>query len=647
MSDEPAHSPGQACHGQASDCAPKIASACAYKQLNELPLSKLNGSFHGVIQHSFALQLTRAGEFRETSGWLPRRARQARSSASFSALQYKHQQRAYKRLRTVFEDRTGAFAFKHPGEFHGGAGGVHGACPPGDYSWLIRERHTGLDPQSLALLEDTRESLPAPLRRAEHDPSETDPSSADGRKSEPPTWQGLVFAQRSKSSFAAGPARTIANDLLLAEIDSKASAESQQTAEILFELWAHWRSRLFGVSLAHRFFNIFLPHATLELAHPIDDPTPKSGVGSTSGEGAWLLQPFVSLVREPDRSHCRRTFTFTVLLLPIDQKGSAVAPEARPMSLLEIEASVRRAWGLAASRNGANRRPFRLDGPLRRYCENVGHGLPEEALTIRQWTEAALYRTTQLRRDRMQSRRVQPTRRNPSDCDLGDKVLTALASSRVSAVTVLDKELHREAVRGYHEAREENEAPEGLFPGSLPDLIRAVSGRTYLAPVASYRVDRPFLDRDTYAECAVPAARTLITSTTQCSQQRYEDSYLLQSVFSGYMALGAATAQALIRGSYHEIEANTDPKQFGEISKEFRRDFHEIYDLDIVWESYKRTYRSILEQFDIMNDYEALRRKLEMIFNATVAEFTEWQHTRLWFLTLVLILATVLLIVLK
>jgi hypothetical protein len=203
-------------------------------------------------------------------------------------------------------------------------------------------------------------------------------------------------------------------------------------------------------------------------------------------------------------------------------------------------------------------------------------------------------------------------------------------------------------VRAWHETGSAGEVTAvattddpSLLPGGLPKLVRAVSGRIYLAGVTSYRVDRPFLDQNSYTEVTVPAARSLITTTTGDSQDGLNGSGLLQAVISGYMVLGAATAQALIRSSYHEIEAHSDPKQFGEISKEFTRDFHEIYDLDIAWESYKRTYRAILEQFEIMHDYDALRRKLEMLFNATVAEFTEWQHTRLWFVTWLLVIGTV------
>jgi hypothetical protein len=604
-----------------------------YRDHNEREASELKGSFHGVIQHSFALQLPHAREFRETSGWLPHRGRQAKSSASFSARQRKYHERAHKRLRSLFEDPTGRFEFKFPVDLADAELDASQSPGPGAYSWLLSKRQARLDPQQLALLNDGgATALPRAL------------SWAEATSGEPvSTWEGFIFAQRGTSHWTTGPERPIANDMLLSEAGAPAG-DGEDVSRVLFQLWAHWRSRLFGVSLANRFFNVFLPHAILSLEAAAEHEDTGAVARSPNAEGSLLIQPFVSLVREPDRSRCRRTSTFTVLLIPILSRASTPPLEQREMSLREIEGSVRGAWGLAADRLGANRRRFFLDGPLRHYCANIEHDLPDGPLSVRQWTESMMYCTSRMRRDRLRRRRR--FRSVPDDEELGDKVLTAVASSRVSAVTLVDPKLRREDVRQWHEFNPGFEEAR-MLPGALPDLLRAVSGRIYIGQGSSYRLDRPFLDRDYYAEVAVPVARSLITTTTLDSQERYEGSALLQSVISGYMVLGAATAQSLIRSSYHEIEAHSDPKQFGEISKEFTRDFHEIYDLDIVWESYKRTYRSILEQFEIMHDYDALHRKLEMLFDTTVAEFTEWQHTRLWFVTWLLVFVAVATIVVQ
>ena len=604
-----------------------------YREHNERGASELKGSFHGVIQHSFALQLPHAREFRETSGWLPRRGRQAKSSASFSARQRKYHERAHKRLLSLFEDSTGGFEFRFPADLADAAADSADSSPPGEYSWLLRERNARLDPQPLALLQRRGTGrLPPPL------------SWAEAQLNQPlSTWEGFIFAQRGTSRWITDAERPIANDLLLSEAGARVG-DAEDVSRVLFQLWAHWRSRLFGVSLANRFFNVFLPHAVLSLEAPAEHEDTEAVARSPDAEGSLLVQPFVSLVREPDRSRCRRTSTFTVLLIPIRGRADATPVDQREMSLREIEGSVRAAWGLAADRLGANRRRFLLDGPLRRYCANIEHDLPDGPLSVRQWTESMMYCTSRMRRDRLRRRRR--FRNVPDDEELGDKVLTAVASSRVSAVTLVDPTLQRRDVRQWHEVNPGFEEAR-MLPGALPDLLRAVSGRIYIGRGSSYRLDRPFLDRDYYAEVAVPVARSLITTTTLDSQERYEGSALVQSVISGYMVLGAATAQSLIRSSYHEIEAHSDPKQFGEISKEFTRDFHEIYDLDIVWESYKRTYRSILEQFEIMHDYDALHRKLEMLFDTTVAEFTEWQHTRLWFVTWLLVLVAIATIVVQ
>jgi hypothetical protein len=627
-----------------------------YETINLLRPDQLKGAFHGIVQHSFALQLPRAHEFRETSGWLPRRSRQSKSATSFNKRQRKHHQQAAERLVGAFEDRTGRFRFRVPAQLVETEGSKHSegsehSDKAGAYSWLLSNRHARLEPQPLALLSPGAHScLPAALGWAEH-PSRL----PDGRA---PLWQGFVFAQRGRSRWILPDDEAIANDLLIERVDCNESDEANEMSRVLFQLWAHWRSRLFGVPLANRFFNVFLPHAILTLDAQTSPEDAGSVARGPAPEGSFFVQPFVSLVREPDRSHCRRTFTFTVLLIPIEPlAGNQIGQ--RTMSLREIEASVRGTWGLAANRVGANRRRFSLEGPLRGYCENMQHCLPGGALTTREWVEAAIYCTTRMRRDRLKP--WWHVRSVPDDAELGDKVLSAIASSRMSAITVVDPELSSEQVRQWHETANAGEQPAGVntataatveghispYPASMPKLVRAVAGRVYLASVPAYRVDSPFLDMDSYAEVTVPAARTLITTTTTTPKLQHglDGSGLTQSVAAGYMTLGAATAQALIRSSYHEIEAHSDPKQFGEISKEFTRDFHEIYDLDIAWESYKRTYRAILEQFDIIRDYDALRRKLEMLFDSTVAEFTEWQHTRLWFVTWLLVFGTMAVIV--
>lgn len=603
-----------------------------YADLNAKDLAHLGGAFHGIIQHSFALQLPYVRDFRETSGWVPRRGRQTKSVANVSRRQRRYHMETSELLTRMFADPTGAFDFVDPPSRQGRKAIEDLAR----YSELLAHDAATLDPRLLGLLADG--PLPPTLSWA-------DKSIRDRPHMAAQDWDGLVFAHRAKRHRWSAE-QTIVNDKLLRQlVPLDADCQLLAVSDLLFELWAHWRCRLFGVSLSARFFNVFLPPAILGVGAD-RPPVRERAVRTDVPLGALLLQPFASFVREPDRAYPRRTFAFTLLLLPVSSHELA---EPRRMSLREIEASVRGAWGLAAQRVGANRQPYLLGGPLRAYLGNVGQPVSDRELTIRQWAERVMYGVSHLQRERL--RRRLRRHRMPDDPELGDRVLTALATSRASAVTVVDRTIGREDVRAWAEADTSSGPRDAvLFPGALPELIRAVSGRMYLGEKPCYRLDTPFLDRDYYAKVAAPSARTVLTVTTPDSQERFEGSGLVESLYSGYMVLGAATAQALIRSAYHEIESRTDPKQFGEVSKEFTRDFHEIYDLDIAWESYKRTYRTLLEQLDIIHDYENLHRKLSTLFDATVAEFGEWQHTRLvvvsWLAVLVAV-ATVILSVVK
>lgn len=96
------------------------------------------------------------------------------------------------------------------------------------------------------------------------------------------------------------------NDFLISD------GEPEDVSQALVELMGHKRSRLFGFRLANRFVNVLLPHALLFPREPAsEDP-----------RVAWFAQPLLSFIRGGrDRGRLRSTYSLTFLLIPVMDSG--------------------------------------------------------------------------------------------------------------------------------------------------------------------------------------------------------------------------------------------------------------------------------------------------------------------------------------
>jgi hypothetical protein len=580
--------------------------------------------FYGLIQHSFALRIPSELHPQYT-----------RSDISEPCVL----------LRALLDvpacDRGPGFSLmpvdRMAGE--GKRGGYYGPTP--DHSLLVENETATVALQGLPFLgrdPSGREyPLPKPFSWAGRSVPTVRSSKSDPAKTqEAEPWEGFITAAKDRCD------RAQAKDFLIVEEASSpgrqpGSADPEAVSWLLCQLLAHRRSRLFGLSLAQRIFNVLLPHALLR-------PTQANGV-----HGEWLVQPVLALFRANENHEFRRIFSLTLFLVPvaIEDSGKITVGE-RKMSHKEIRQTVQAGWSLATAppRIGAL---FTLSGPLCGYLTkldpsiadwkglgeaNTRSGLEGSSLTVRQATEAIFFATAQRMVEGPEYRADDETRK-----EVGGQVLSSLSASRVSSVTVVDRHFEHPQSEGSEEF-----APQGedWFPGSLGPLMETIAGLIRVSARRKYRLDRPFFDEPTHAIGVLPANSCVVVTADVAAQQGHQESALLQAGWIAYMAIGASMATGMVRSIYDDIETvdRSKPRAIAEIEHEVVVDLHEIYDLDITWEQYRDRYYRLRNSLGITRDYQSLQNKLQGLSREASTRFEGASQRRLIWLTAAIVLLT-------
>jgi hypothetical protein len=404
------------------------------------------------------------------------------------------------------------------------------------------------------------------------------------------------------------------NDFIVT--DRPEPADREKISQFLLELMAHKRSRLFGFPLANRFVNALLPYAILR---------PNGGFGS-SGRDVWFLQPLVSFIRGGrDRGRLRNTYVLTLFFIPIldqyEKKG-------RPISISEIARVVNPGWGFAAAPRHDRSEELDMSGPLLRYLSHLArfdlHEMrwptrtnpempdPYGPITLRQAVERIAFGVDlSVAQGKVGKAGVGTTRR------IGNDVITALGSTRVSSVVVVDPDLT--------EAQVQKPTRDGPYPGRLLKLMETLAGTARIPQKGDkeaqrYRLDRPAIDGKTYAIGVLPIRRCIVVLGIEKAQYGIDESALMQAGSAAYMTIGAAMAIGAMRQIDRRLEYQEDaenPKKIAKIDAEIASDLGEIYDLDITRESFREVYRLLRDRLGITRDYKTLQDKMQSLYRAT------------------------------
>ncbi|HUB36294.1 MAG TPA: hypothetical protein VL972_05675 [Solirubrobacteraceae bacterium] len=457
----------------------------------------------------------------------------------------------------------------------------------------------------------------------------------------------LVFAEREEDGEVS------ANDFLV-----KVDGEANLISELLLDVVAHRRSLLFGLALANRFVNVMLPHALLKPSgnlarnfHCGCRCCREKRMSCRCGCGYWLLQPLVSLIRvkHGDRAF-RPIYTLNLFLIPVASDGEG----QRQVATCEIDCMVNAGWSLASAPKHDRIPQFEVKESLCAYLSHLSRmALPIEGeppkignsswpgLTLRQVAETIAFALTLGLTQGVADNADDETRRA-----IGDDVVTSLGSARASSVVVVDPSLEKPDVYS-------SGGRVGMPPGGLRRLMSSIGGGARVPPSWSadesreYRLDRNFVNEFTYALGVLPVNRCLVVTSAPWAQRGRRGSALTRAASMSYMTIGAAAAIGTMRVIDRELEVmgNSDPRKIADIERQIAVDLHEIYDLDITQEGYRRQYRLVRETLGITRDYEALREKMRALDSEMTTRHELRSQELLTWLTAAIVALSLLLLV--
>lgn len=528
-------------------------------------------AFHGLIQHSFALRLAkehRPFDGLDTEGRIQERfALPAGEGGAFD-------------VKSVYD-----LAIQR------GPNGKRGATDIAEHSPLVRSEQTTVHP------------LPISFSGANGDPSDLHLPPAfkwAGRGEHPPDRRqdGPTFIFGGVSPETG---KVECNDYLVEQ--SGCGTDAQSISSSLLEILAHKRSRLLGLALANRIVSVMLPHAVLT-------PEEEDSQNKPTDDRSWFVQPLVSLIRDgQSKTEFRDSYSLTLLLIPV----TAVECKERKMTHEEIDRTVNAGWGLAAVPTREKPPRFEASGPLLEYLPRLAApfdlaGACGGSLTLRQGTEVLAFGLGLRLAQGSCDHATEQTKRR-----IGDDVVTSLGSARVSSVVVVSK-LTRKEVRG-----KKNGHPLEQHRDLMSKISRETRPPVNADGYRKYKLDRAFVDDDSYVVGVVPTKRCLVVSCVAKAQHGWYQSGLMQAGSLTHMTIGAATAIGALRAidrDLEELEAE-DPRKIAKIDGEIATDLREIYDLDITSEEYRSLYRLLRKRLGITRDYKALQDKMRTLYRAT------------------------------
>lgn len=535
--------------------------------------------FHGLIQHSFSLRLPKQRQ-------------------PFTGVGVSQQ---VEKLFGLPAHGGAAFEVKAIGE------DVPAGSTVADHSPLVKSGSTTVHPLRISFSGakgDTDETpLPPPAFGWSRERTGTTDAVHNG-----PTF---VFAEVNPAND-----REERNDYLVER--RQCGSGAHEISRVLLEILAHKRSRLLALALANRIVSVMLPHAILT---PADDF--EAGKPHCVSNGPWFVQPLLSFIRNgQSKAGFRDSYSLTLLLVPITANRSG----QRKMTEEEIDLTVNAGWGLGAFPNRTPPPRFEVRGPLREYLPRLAAPLDPAALlwpdtsstapasasegrlTMRQGTEVLAYcLARKLATASVRTVDAKAARR------IGDEVVTALGSARVSSVLVVDDELAVEDIRAGDAAH-------------LPrhhDLMAKIARETrrpaFPAGFRQYRLDRALVDDDAYVVGVVPTKRCVVVSCAGGAQHGWYQSGLMQAGSITHMTIGAASAIGTLGAIDRDLEEvdDAEPDKITAIDGEIATDLRELYDLDITSESYRRLYRLLRRRLGITRDYQALEEKMMALYRAT------------------------------
>lgn len=571
--------------------------------------------FHGLIQHSFALRLRDAHQ--------PFDGRSTRESVA-------------ERFEVRAEDGV-AFCLR---ELDGNVDSKS-ATWASRYSPLVEAELTTVRARPVEFLEPERD---AGYRGCENWPTALSwakpqqPGEHGGRCGQ----RGLLRPRMIFSEYEEKWGAVSENDFLIDDCTSGNGPDRAQCVTLaLLEAIAFRRSQLFGLATANRFVNVMLPSALLKYAgegycgENVSEANPRD----------LILQPLLSLVRDGrDRRKFRQMYSLAFFVIPVERDTEC----AREMSKCEITSLVNAGWSLADTVPENLVPRYDVSNQFREYVTRLASPEVETLLDLAGSSEAlSLRKVIEIVAFGVALRMTQGSTGEASTVTkrrVGDDVVTALGTARLSAAVLVDPELKPKAIRTPIKKRDP--------PGSLDDLMTTLASEVRSPEWTArtrrkYQLDRPLVDEADYAIGLLPSNRCLFVTNVCKTNCKSPEPLLSQVAAVTYMTIGAATAIGTMRAIDRELERleHEDPAKIAEIDAEIATDLHEIYDLDIARETYRQLYRRLRNRLGITSDYKTLQDKMQTLYRATSTIHDDREQKQLAWLTAAIVALSVLILI--
>jgi len=395
------------------------------------------------------------------------------------------------------------------------------------------------------------------------------------------------------------------NDLLMESCSGKGTGEDYLTRESLAWLMASRRSAIFSPSASLRRHFLFLPPGIL-----------KRPFGSTTEQ--YLLLPYLTLLRDADTCHFRRTFAFGSFFVPLeaDGKNPAKISSSQVRNLLESFGALH-AWDF-------KQKEWSLEGDLLGFFGTDLIGSADNRLQT--WFHLLL---TQILRKACTSARA----------ELIDAVTTnQLNVSAVWSVVLVGAAQSAFNRKTFDTWATHNDTPTLTSVSELNNLVAellVVEPETDLLALCicqGHRNGREFLSFYGTTNYVTPCILSLASLEVESFPK---NSALWIITWHSIMGAALSSAKAMIHGFHHELGKEAKLDTFLDINREFIVDLEELYNLDFRTKAYSRQYQRIKELDGIESDYLALREEVRALGDQLSVRSTQESTTGLRNLTMI------------
>jgi hypothetical protein len=392
------------------------------------------------------------------------------------------------------------------------------------------------------------------------------------------------------------------------------------------------RSMLFSPALAHHTYTLLLPPGVL-----MDE-------GSHNDKLTYLGFAFVHFLRLPHRPHLRRTFSVSLLIVPIDESGRwREMKELGERRLPELRRIYDSGWTPPAEIPEGGM--YSLQGPLRDFLSAVVGQSSSDHCALRSLLVSLLQSVA--------LRAIPPELYSSEKDKLYDLAFRAVSVSRCSGFAGIVGSVGRyqEVLEWAGSAGPKLEVAQGANPMTIRGTLQVADGSSPDLETTLQKWIKQLLGEDflTYS-CVTPVSRMLLQPTrygyptffllperfflTPIAKGWEDDDHTIFNPLGWSLldGVGLSVLQEMLTVFHHQMEGRLGSAAAREFMESFIGDIEEYFDFDLV-PAYKAHFETLKRVVGIDADFQRLREKLEFLEQHKILEKEEDTNHLVLFLT--------------